>query len=506
MAIATKLHILVVIPLLFFYILKTHSIKESLKSIYTPLLILLILDSPFLFSDGFINMVLLNSKQSLLFDSYYQIGTIKLLLPVTAILLVYFHFFNQKKVNYDLLFFYLGLLFTVTVFFIYPAPAWYIWIIPFVSIYFIQNTNLSKSYLLYLGLSAIYLIFFIFFYKSEYQDIIFLDQSIDLKIDNEKLTNICFTLLESMLIAIMYAFYKYGIKSNSIYQKQSNLTIGIGGDSGVGKTTLLENISLLLGEKLLKIEGDGEHKWERGDQNWDKYTHLNPKANHIHKQADALYNLKLGHSIYRSDYNHTTGKFTSPAKVDAKDFIAISGLHPFYLPKLRKIIDLKIYIDTDEELRRYWKIIRDTEKRGYSVEKILNQIETRKEDTVKYIYPQKSFADLVIKFFSKDPIILDNKVKELDISLQITVNASIHLEEVFEELTCSYNWDYNEDLTTQFIILNEEPKNNFQLLANKYIQNIDEIIVDDAQWLSGYSGFIQLISLMSISEKLKEVE
>ena len=53
------------------------------------------------------------------------------------------------------------------------------------------------------------------------------------------------------------------------------------------------------------------------------------------------------------------------------------------------MIDFKIYIDTDESLRRHWKILRDTKKRGYSTQKILEQIEARMVDAVKYIYPQK---------------------------------------------------------------------------------------------------------------------
>ena len=65
-------------------------------------------------------------------------------------------------------------------------------------------------------------------------------------------------------------------------------------------------------------------------------------------------------------------------------------------------------------------------------------------------------------------------------------------------------WDFNKDLKTQFLILQNEPTIDFKNLANKYISNINEIIDQDAKWLSGYSGFLQLISLLMISEKLKE--
>lgn len=503
-ALATKLHILIALPLIVFYIYKIENFILAVKYFIISIAVLLTIDLPFLFSDGFINMVLLNQKQSLIFDSFYQIGEIKLLLPIASILMVYFHFFNQKKVNRDLLYFYFGILFTVTIFLIYPAPAWYVWLVPFISIYFIQNLNEQKSILLYATFSSAYLIFFVFFYHSEYKDILFLGHYINLKIENSTLTNVFFTLLESILLAIMYAFYKYGIKSNSIYKKQTNLAIGIGGDSGVGKSSLLANLTLLFQDKLLQIEGDGEHKWERGDENWNKYTHLDPKANFIHKQADALSELKHNHVIYRSEYDHATGKFTIPSKVEPKEIIAISGLHPFYLPKLRKVIDIKIYLDTDEKLRRHWKILRDTKKRGYSMEKILTQIEARVEDTIKYIYPQKSFADLVISYFGVNDFEMGKDGESIGLGLKITLDANIHLENLLERLDVVYEWDYNEDLKTQYLILKKEPTIDFEILCKELVPNLYEVVDTNSEFKSSYEGLLQYIVVQMVSEKLKE--
>ncbi|MCT7602495.1 hypothetical protein [Aliarcobacter butzleri] len=504
LALATKFHVMIALPLVLFYLYKKQKSIKVVEYIAISFFILLLLDLPFLFSNGFIHMVLLNPKQTLLFDTFYSIGTLKILLPIAAILMVYLHFFNQNKVNQDLLFFYFGLLFTATVFFIYPAPAWYVWMIPFLSIYFIQNQNQKKSILLYGAFSLSYFIFFVFFYKSEYKDIIFLGNHIDFKVDIEKLRNLFFTILEATLLALLYAFYKYGIKSNSIYKKQTNLSIGIGGDSGVGKSTLVKNLKDILGDKLLQIEGDGEHKWERGDENWNKFTHLDPKANHIHKQAEAIYELKNNQTIYRSEYDHTNGKFTKPQKVEPKEFIVIAGLHPFYLPKLRKNIDLKIYIDTDENLRRHWKILRDTKKRGYSIEKILKQIESRMEDARKYIYPQKDFADIIVNFYPINNFDFGIENADIRIGLKVTFDANIHIENILEKLECDFIWDYNDDLKSQYIELKSIPLVDFENIAIDTIDNINEIITQDAKWDKGYDGLIQLISLKMISEKLKE--
>jgi len=503
-ALATKLHVIIALPLVLFYLYKNFRLNLAVKYLAISLLVLVAFDLPFIFSDGFTYMVLLNPKQALLFNTFYNIGSVKILLPVASILIVYFHFFNQNKVNYDLLFFYFGLLFTATIFFIYPGPAWYLWMIPFVAIYFIQNQNQNKTLILHGVFSFAYLVFFVLFYKSEYKDILFLNQAVDLKIQKEDMRNLSFTILEVTLLAIMYAFYKYGIKSNSIYKKKTNLSIGIGGDSGVGKTTLLNKLQNILGNKLLQIEGDGEHKWERNDENWNKFTHLDPKANHIHKQAEVIYELKHNQAIFRSDYDHQTGKFIKPQKIEPKEFIVIAGLHPFYLPKLRKNIDLKIYIDTDENLRRHWKILRDAKTRGYSAEKILKQIENRMDDAKKYIYPQKDFSDIVVHFFPTDSFELGSDKAILKMGLKLTLDANIHLENILERLGCDFIWDYNDDLKSQYIELKTIPEVDFENIAIDTIDNINEIITPTAKWDNGYVGFIQLIFLKMISEKLKE--
>ncbi len=363
LSLSTKLHVAIAIPLIFFYIYRARSFFSGLKYISWSFLVLLFFDLPFLCDTGFSEMVLHNAKQQLLFDTYYQIGSLKVILPIAAIFLTYFHFFNQNKVNQDLLFFYFGVLFTFAVIFIYPGPAWYVWMSPFVTVYFIKNPELRKSKVLFYLFSISYLVFFIFFYQSEYWDILFLGETLDFKINDFLFRNIAFTFLEMVLIVLMYGFYNYGLKSNSIYSKRRNLTLGIGGDSGVGKSILLMRLDELLGERLLQIEGDGEHKWERGDSNWSKFTHLDPKANYIHRQAEAIQALKNNETISRIEYNHRDGKFSEPIKVFPKEFIVIAGLHPFYLPKSRKIIDIKIFVNTDEQLRRHWKILRDTKKR-----------------------------------------------------------------------------------------------------------------------------------------------
>ena len=88
-------------------------------------------------------------------------------------------------------------------------------------------------------------------------------------------------------------------------------------------------------------------------------------------------------------------------KVAPKPYIVMCGLHSLYLPQMRQVLDLKIYLDTDEALRCYWKMGRDQDDRGHTAAKVMAQIEQRRDDAEKYILPQKQYADLVTHYFDK---------------------------------------------------------------------------------------------------------
>ena len=197
-------------------------------------------------------------------------------------------------------------------------------------------------------------------------------------------------------------------------------TIAITGDSGSGKT-IISNIIKELFKKSFVLECDRYHKWERGNKNWSSYTHLNPEANYITKMTTDVFDLKLGNNIYQIDYDHETGNFTDKKCIESKDNIIVCGLHSLYLPE--SIVNLKIYMDTDDNLRIPWKIKRDITKRSYTVEKIIQQIKDRENDFQKYIYPQKAHADIIIQFYTDT--IFDIEKFNIDTDIRVFLKVGI---------------------------------------------------------------------------------
>lgn len=497
LAISTKTHILLVLSFYFFYMLKQHRVYSLSLSLIIPLGIFGVLVS-FYLSSGFIELVLNNPKQNLVFDSYYKIGDIKVLLPLVVLFTLYVRFFSYKKVNFDLLFYFIAISFTIFLVFVKPSPGWFVWILPFMVVLIIKSKESIQLKSLFILINLVYCIYFLFFHSYEYSHLLFLKKPLEIVVLNEKLKDLTFSLLFALILFLAYVFYKSGIASNEVYKPIQAFSIGIGGDSGAGKSTLLEDLKAIFKNKLLDIEGDGYHKWERGHIKYQELTHLNPKANYLHSLAENIIALKNKEVIYKREYDHTSGKFSEPIKVEPKEFIVICGLHPFYLPITRKVIDFKIFVDTDEDLRIAWKIKRDKEERGYTQEKILSQIEARSEDAKKYIKPQKEYADLIINYH-----LIDNK----DLALKLTFSADIEIDflvELLEADNVISAWEYSSDLKSQYIILNKEPTFEIKKIAQEEIENISELIENIDGFKDGYRGLIQLICLKVISFKLKQ--
>lgn len=516
LALSSKLHILAIIPLLYLYIYKKDGFVEATKSVGISFLLTILIILPFFDTENnFMKMVIMNKEQKGVTSIFLQYQNNRIYFSILAIMCIYLKAFSLKKINKNLLYSFCGVLFSIFLILVLPMPGWYVWIVPFITIFFV-NVSMDKyvNIYIYLFLNILYGIYFIFAHKTTYTDLYFINYNLNfLKVPNAMFINIVFTMLTAVLTYTSYMMYQLGIAESLFYKrKNKSFSIGISGDSGAGKSTLIEMIKNIFGEKnILFLEGDGDHKWERGDEMWKQITALNPKANYIHKQAEDLNKLRRSQNVFRVEYDHDTGKFTESSKVKSKPYIVLCGLHALYLPKMRKNLDLKIYMDVDEKLRRYWKIQRDVYQRGYKKEKVLEAIEQRMPDAVKYIYPQKKYADILIRYFDQN---LENYTIEnynVKLDLEITLNADVDLEDLILELQKNGIYprqDYKEDLTKQTVIFYGEELNqksiNFREISEKIIPNLDEILNKDLNYENNLNGIIELIILVLISYKMRE--
>jgi phosphoribulokinase len=178
------------------------------------------------------------------------------------------------------------------------------------------------------------------------------------------------------------------------------IMLGIVGDSAAGKTTLTAGIAQILGsERVAVICTDDYHKYSRQERLRNGISALDPRGNYVDILEQHIHLLREGQPILKPVYNHDGGTLDAPAHVEPKPYIILEGLLGYSTRAMRACYDVKVYLEPIEDLRRKWKVQRDTAKRGYTVEQVLKSLDKRKFDSVNYIQPQRTFADMVVTFY-----------------------------------------------------------------------------------------------------------
>ena len=189
------------------------------------------------------------------------------------------------------------------------------------------------------------------------------------------------------------------------------LVIGIAGGTGSGKTTLMKNIISRFGPVVSVISHDNYYKRldnmtyeERCAVNYDE-----PQAFDTALMVSHLQQLRQGNSIDCPVYDFTVHNRSSEVlNIQPRQVIIVEGILIFAEPALRELMDIRIFVDTDADVRLCRRIKRDVNKRGRTLESVLTQyLTTVKPMHEKYVEPSKRFADIVVPEGGKNFVALD---------------------------------------------------------------------------------------------------
>jgi phosphoribulokinase len=181
---------------------------------------------------------------------------------------------------------------------------------------------------------------------------------------------------------------------------QRPIVIGIVGDSAAGKTTLTRGIAQVLGEdKVTIICTDDYHRYDRVQRAELGISALHPDCNYLDIIQQHLSLLRTGQPILKPIYNHTSGSFDPPEYIKPTQFVVVEGLLGYSTRGMRDSYDVKVYLAPPEDLRTAWKVKRDTAKRGYTVEEVMEQMRKRESDSENFIRPQRQWADVIVSFY-----------------------------------------------------------------------------------------------------------
>jgi len=479
------------------------SIRKSVLYFFITYFTFYIFQYPFYNSVGFVEIVKKSSIQTWIYDLYINYSNQSLILLITPLLigLFYLNFISYSKISKSTLVMYLSLGFMSLVMFVSPVPGWYMWVYPLIVFCFIRYTDFPRFAII--GLNGFYLLYFLFSTKfSQFEFFKIFDANVFIDTTEVQFNSLLFTPLLGVMLYIMFLIFRLGNQHNNLSNyRLSPIMIGIGGDSGSGKNHIQNVISKLFNHDTLCVEGDDDHKWEREHQKWKTYTHLDPKANDLYLQFDNTADLKHGRSVYKSNYNHETGKFSEPTAISAEETVFFLGLHAFYLPQMRGLFDLKIFLDPEEKLRQQWKIQRDHKKRGHSKEKVKESIAQRNPDSQSHIRPQLKFADLVIrKKLEADSIKMELIVKnKWDLSYLVD-----YIENNLEDsINFNHHFDYKND--SQVIEFSGKFSNQFFTTYIDHISDSVEFLNKNfEEQKSSNNLLIQIVALTMLSSIVKK--
>ena len=189
------------------------------------------------------------------------------------------------------------------------------------------------------------------------------------------------------------------------------LVIGIAGGTGSGKTTLMKNLIAEFSDNVTVLSHDNYYK-RHDELTYEERCQLNydePAALETDLIAHHLDLLRQGQAIDCPVYDFTVhNRSQETVRIVPKSVIIVEGILIFENQPLRELMDIRIFVDTDADVRLCRRIKRDVNKRGRSLESVLTQY----QDTVKpmherYVEPSKKFAHMVVPEGGKNWVALD---------------------------------------------------------------------------------------------------
>ena len=188
------------------------------------------------------------------------------------------------------------------------------------------------------------------------------------------------------------------------------LVIGIAGGSGSGKTTLLKNIIQSFGPAITVLSHDNYYK-RHDEMTYEERCKLNydePAALETDLMVRQLEQLRRGQEILCPVYDFTVhNRSDETILIKPERVIIVEGILIFENKELRDLMDIKIFVDADADVRICRRIKRDVNKRGRSLESVITQYqETVKPMHEKYVEPSKKYADIVVPEGGKNLVAL----------------------------------------------------------------------------------------------------
>jgi uridine kinase len=516
-AVSAKLSMAVAVPLIVIYIWRNHSLRHLIKNfLLGGGVALAVLGLPFLASTSAMRMLLSNPEMGKVYDFTMTIGQgdTVYVLPLSYILSM-FLIWRMRRISFELFLALTGIVFFIVVLLTPASPGWFLWALPCFVQYQSNSGTIAKTLV---GAFSVLYVALNFLGRPDAISSLNSEQIVAIA---DKLNHIISphgvslmqTGMLSLGIILMLTMFKHSVQKNDSFRiSRYPIMIGVAGDSGSGKDTLVESLAGLFGaHSTVKVSGDDYHLWDRHKPIWQFMTHLNPRANDLAQFTQDIIRLRDGQTIHARHYDHGKGQKSRQFKRASSDFVLTSGLHALYLPLLRECYDLSIYLDIDEDLRRYFKLSRDTGQRGHTQEDVLSSLDKREADARRFVRPQANNADLILSLQPIHPRILEDVGSKHPLRLKLNVRAPHggHEEALLRVLVgiCGLHVDMKlgvDGSYMEIVIEGEASPEDIALAASYLMPDIYHLLDISPLWEDGTKGLMQLVVLCYLNQALRK--
>jgi uridine kinase len=195
-------------------------------------------------------------------------------------------------------------------------------------------------------------------------------------------------------------------------KKKKPIVIGVAGGSGSGKTTVTRELYRCFPDKTIAVIQQDSYYKDQSEKPLEErlltnYDH--PLAFDTDLLIDQIKQLLRFQPIKKPVYDYTVHTRSDKiVPVEPKDVIILEGILILEDSRLRDLMDIKVFVDTDADLRIIRRLLRDTRERGRSVESVINQYLTAVRPMhLQFVEPTKRYADIIIPEGGKNTVAID---------------------------------------------------------------------------------------------------
>ena len=202
-----------------------------------------------------------------------------------------------------------------------------------------------------------------------------------------------------------------------------SIIIGIAGGTASGKTTLVKRLKERFGADVSVISHDNYYK-RHDELPYEARCALNydhPDAFDTDLMIEQIEALRRGETIACPTYDFTVhNRADETLLISPTSVIIVEGILIFAEPRLLDLMDVKIFVDTDADVRILRRAVRDVKKRGRSLESVVTQyLTTVKPMHEQFVEPSKRYADIIVPEGGKNIVALDMIIRRVEHHMQM---------------------------------------------------------------------------------------